>query len=72
MPDLLVKARPGTTSEATFCDKLLAHDSSHNTLLVATYEISQMDMTIGIEKYIVWLDITMDDVLLVNVFQGAS
>lgn len=37
-----------------------------------TYEIGQMDMSLGVEKDIVWLDVSVDDILTVDIAQGTA
>lgn len=39
---------------------------------VRSYEISQMDMAIRVEQHVVGLDVTVDDVLLVDVAKSAA
>lgn len=37
-----------------------------------TYKIGQMDMSLGVEEDVVWLDVSVDDVLAVDVAQGTT
>lgn len=69
MPDLLVRVRPLTTSEATFCHRLASPCCRESR---KAYKISQMNMSIGIQENVVGLDVSVDDILGVHVSQGAS
>jgi hypothetical protein len=39
---------------------------------LGTNEISQVDVALGIQQDVIWLDVPMDDPLLVDVPQGTS
>lgn len=45
---------------------------SRSHILVGTYKIGQMDMTLGVEKDIVWLDVSVNDILAVNIAQSTA
>lgn len=36
------------------------------------YEVRQMNMTIGVQEHVVWLDVTMYNALAMYVSQGAA
>lgn len=39
---------------------------------ILTYEISQMDMSLGIQQHVIGLEIAMDDTLRMDILQGAA
>jgi hypothetical protein len=40
--------------------------------IAETYEISQMDVPLGVQQYVIGLQITMNDTLRVNILQGTT
>lgn len=70
---MLVKTLPGMMSEATFYR--VKSVSILATKIVGkhldTYEICEMDVTIRVQKNIIWLDITVYDALTMYISQSA-
>jgi hypothetical protein len=65
-----VRTLPGMISDATFCELLVSvtlHSGER-----ASYKVSQVDVSVGIEQNIVGFHITMNDALSVNVLQSTA
>jgi hypothetical protein len=56
VPDLLVSSFPGLRSDATFYPLLVMKLIE---LTEHPYEVCQVNMAIRIQKYVVWLDVTV-------------
>ena len=79
MPDRLVSFLSGFRSEATFCSKEprqpsivpVAQKGGKETG-PGTHKIGQVGVAVGVKQHVVGLDVSMDNVLAVDVSNGAA